>query len=72
MYAYTNYSGLHQKTTEMHLCMRRHNKMWCTHVGQEILVLVYALLMCKLVMLALTSQYTEHLCFSEQNVIAQQ
>ncbi len=29
--------------------MRRHNGIWSTHVGQEILVLVYALLMCKLV-----------------------
>ncbi len=40
---------LHQKASEMHTWMRRHNKSWCTHVGQEIPVLVYALLMCKLV-----------------------
>ena len=26
---------LHQKTSEMHICMRRQSKIWCTHVGQE-------------------------------------
>ena len=31
--------------------MRKHNEFWCTHVGQEIPVLVYALLMCKLVIM---------------------
>ena len=31
--------------------MREHNKIWRTHVGQEIPVLVYTLLMCKLVIL---------------------
>ena len=35
--------------SEMHICTRRHNKISCTHVGQEIPVLVYALLICKLV-----------------------
>ncbi len=38
-----------KKTSEMQICMRRHNKIWCTHVGQEIPVLVYYLLICKLV-----------------------
>ncbi len=31
---------------EMHMCMRRHNRFWCMHVGLEVPVLVYTRLMC--------------------------
>ncbi len=27
---------LHQKTTEMHICISRHNRNWFMHVGQEV------------------------------------
>ncbi len=32
---------------EMHICTWRYNKNWGVHVGQEVLVLVYAFMMCK-------------------------
>ncbi len=35
-----------QATIEMHVCMRMFDRNPCTHVGQGVSVLVYALLMC--------------------------
>ncbi len=43
--------------------MRERNKIWCTHVGQEIPVLVYALLMCKPVDLRNLPKLIPQVCF---------